>query len=106
MIARPFFSRVSLPLLQLGVVAASLLGISFAPATQGPMALIAMDGRDAGRLADPAISRGAKLLGRGPRANILLVEARRDLILWPMLTRGVLVTAAPASWCGAEPGRG
>lgn len=85
---------------------ASLLGISFAPDTQGPMALIALDGRDAGKLADPAIARGATLLGRGPRANILLIEARRDLILWPMLTRGVLVIAAPASWCGAERDRG
>ena len=106
MIARLPLSRVSLPLLQLGVVVASLLGISFAPGKQGPMALIALDGRDAGMLADPAIARGARLLSRGPRSNILIVVAHRDLILWPMLTRGVLVIAAPASWCGAERDRG
>ena len=106
MIARLSFSRVSLPLLQLGVVVASLLAISFAPGTNGPMALIALDGRDAGTLVNPAIARGARLLARGPRANILLVDARRDLIFWPMLARGVLVIAAPASWCGAERGRG
>ena len=85
---------------------ASLLGISFAPGAQGPMALIALDGSDAGKLANPAIARGARLLARGPRANILIVDAQRDLILWPMLTRGVLVIAAPASWCGAERDRG
>lgn len=70
------------------------------------MALIALDGRDAGTLAGPAIARGAALLGRGPRANILIVEGTRDSILWPMLTRGVLVIAAPEDWCGAKRDRG
>lgn len=99
-------SRVSLPALQIGVVVVSLLAISFFPGTQGPMALIALDGRDAGKLAGPVIAHGGTLLGRGPRTNILIVQGRRDLILWPMLTRGVLVIAAPASWCGAERNRG
>lgn len=106
MIARLPFSRVSLPLLQIGVVLASLLALSFFPAAQGPMALIALDGRDAGTLAGPAIAQGAALLGRGRRANILVIEGRRDLILWPMLKDGVLVIAAPASWCGADRARG
>lgn len=68
------------------------------------MALIALDGRDAATLAAPAIDRGAALLGRGPRGNILIVDGRRERMLWPMLARGVLVVAPPASWCGA-PGR-
>lgn len=66
------------------------------------MALIALDGSDAGTLAAPAIDRGAALLGRGPRANILIVDGRRDRLLWPMLARGVLVIAPPEAWCGAE----
>lgn len=91
-----------MPSLQIGLVLASLLGLSFYPAAQGPMALIALDGRDAGMLAGPAIGRGATLLSRGPRANILIVDGRRDLILWPMLASGVLVIAAPEDWCGAQ----
>jgi len=91
-----------LPSIQIGLVLASLFAVSFYPAAQGPMALIALDGRDAGTLAGPAIERGAALLGRGPRANILIVDGRRDQIFWPMLARGVLVIAAPEDWCGAE----
>lgn len=102
MTARLSSSRVSLPSIQIELVLASLLAISFFPAAQGPMALIALDGRDAGMLAAPAIDRGAGLLGRGPRGNILIVEGQRERILWPMLARGVLVIAPPASWCGAQ----
>ncbi|WP_447728456.1 hypothetical protein [Sphingomonas koreensis] len=80
----------------------SLLATSFYPAAQGPMALIALDGRDAATLAAPAIERGAALLGRGPRANILIVDGQRDRIFWSMLARGVLVIAPPEDWCGAE----
>lgn len=88
--------------MQIGLVLLSLLATSFYPAAQGPMALIALDGRDAGALAAPAIERGAVLRGRGPGANILIVDGRRDRLLWPMLTHGVLVIAAPEDWCGAE----
>lgn len=101
MIARlPY--RGSLPLFQIGLVLVSLLALSFYPADKGPMALIALDGRDAGTLAAPAIERGAALLSRGPRANILIVDGQRDRIFWPMLARGVLVIAAPEDWCGAQ----
>ena len=101
MIARlPF--RGSLPSFQIGLVLVSLLALSFYPAETGPMALIALDGRDAGMLTAPAIERGAALLNRGPRANILIVSGRRDQIFWPMLARGVLVIAAPEDWCGAQ----
>lgn len=102
MIARLPSSRVSLPSLQIGVVVAGLLTLSFFPAEKGPMALIALDGRDAGALAGPAIANGAALLARGPRANILIVDGRRDRLLWSMLARGVLVIAAPEEWCGAQ----
>ena len=95
-------SRGSLPSFQVGLVLTSLLALSFYPAAKGPMALIALDGDDAATLAAPAIERGATLLGRGPRANILIVDGRRDMILWPMLARGVLVIAAPEDWCGAQ----
>jgi hypothetical protein len=97
---RPF--RGSLASFQIGLALLGLLALSFLPAARGPMALIALDGRDAATLAAPAIARGATLLGRGPGANILIVEGRRDRILWPMLGRGALVVAAPASWCGAQ----
>lgn len=89
--------------MQIGLVLLSLLATSFYPSRQGPMALIALDGRDAGTLAAPAIERGAVLRGRGAGANnILIVDGRRDRLLWPMLTHGVLVIAAPEDWCGAE----
>ncbi|MBX3595652.1 hypothetical protein [Sphingomonas sp.] len=65
------------------------------------MALIALDGTVGDRLAGPAIARGADLLGRGPARNILLIRADRGRIFLPMLSRGVLVIAAPQSWCGA-----
>lgn len=94
--------RGSLASLQIGLVLVSLLTLSFYPAPKGPMALIALDGRDAGTLAAPAIQHGAELLNRGPRANILIVNGQRDLIVWPMLARGVLVIAAPEDWCGAQ----
>ncbi len=88
--------------MQIGLVLLSLLATSFYPAAQGPMALIALDGRDAGTMAGPAIERGAALRGRGPGTNILIVDGRRDKLLWPMLAHGVLVIAAPEDWCGAE----
>lgn len=88
-------------LAQVGLISAGVLALAFYPPASGPMALIALDGRDAGRMAGPALDRGAILLGRGPLTNILLVNGTRERIARPMLRRGILVIAAPASWCGA-----
>lgn len=83
------------------MILAGVTALAFYPPANGPMALIALDGRDAARMAGPALDRGAVLLGRGPLGNILLVSGARDRIVGPMLKRGILVISAPASWCGA-----
>lgn len=78
-----------------------MAALSLFPPASGPIALVALDGRDAGRLVGDAVDHGGTPIGRGPLSNILLVEARRDQVALPLLKRGVLAIAAPRSWCGA-----
>lgn len=87
---------------QIGLAAAALAALTLIPPATGAMALIALDGRNADQLAGPAIDQGALLLGRGPLSNILVVSGSRDRIARAMLSRGVLVIAAPRSWCSSE----
>ncbi len=87
---------------QTGLIAGGFLTLNFYPPADGPMALIALDGRDAGWMAKTAIAGGGTLLGRGPLSNILIVNGSRDRIARHMLASGVLVVAAPKSWCGSE----
>jgi hypothetical protein len=86
--------------LQIGLTGFGLVALAFYPPPSGAMALIALDGRDAGELAAQAIADGGKLLGRGPTRNILLVVGARDRIAAGSPANGILVIAAPQSWCG------
>lgn len=71
------------------------------PPREGALVLVALDGRDAGRLVQPAIDAGVQITGRGPLANMLIVRGERHRLA-PLVPGGVLVLAAPALWCGAE----
>ncbi|PKP93456.1 MAG: hypothetical protein CVT77_05640 [Alphaproteobacteria bacterium HGW-Alphaproteobacteria-16] len=99
-------SRVSVPgicaiLAQISVAVSGLVLIAFYPPAHGPMLLIALDGRDGARLAGAAIATGAQLRGRGPMANMLIVDGDRARLMTAMTHQGTLVIAAPASWCGS-----
>lgn len=63
------------------------------------VALIALDGRDAGRLAAPAIAEGGAILGRGNSSNILIIRGKPSQYLLPMLAQGVIALPAPAAGC-------
>lgn len=87
---------------QIGLTIVAIVTLGLYPPAKGPMALIALNGRDAGRLVQPALDHGASLIGRGPFANILIVDGQRASLVGAMLGKGVLTIAAPASWCGAQ----
>jgi len=63
------------------------------------MVLIALDGRDAGRLVGPALEAGAVLAGRGPMSNMIIVNGVRARVA-PLAWRGVIALAAPRGLCG------
>ena len=92
----------TLTVVQIALVGISLLALGLLPPRDGPMALVALDGRSADRLAAPALARGAQLLGRGPLSNVLIVRGTRAALAGDMLARGVIVIAAPQSWCGPQ----
>lgn len=102
MCSRVPFSGICAILAQISVVACGLILIAFYPPAHGPMLLIAMDGRDGARLAGAAIASGAQLRGRGPMANMLIVDGDRARLMALTMQQRTLVIAAPVSWCGAS----
>ncbi|MFL9840958.1 hypothetical protein ABS767_08300 [Sphingomonas sp. ST-64] len=95
-------------LLRFGSVAAQALLVlggagvlALYPPREGALILFALDGRDAGRLVQPAIDAGVEIAGRGPLGNMLIVRGERRRLA-PLVTGGVLILAAPAIWCGAD----
>lgn len=92
----------TLPAVQIVMVGIGLLALGLMPPRDGPMALVALDGSSAERLVAPALASGAQLLGRGPLSNVLIVRGARAALVGDMLARGVIVVAAPESWCGPQ----
>ena len=97
--------RVPLPLRyafvsgQAVLVLAGLATLSLWPPREGAMVLVALDGRDAGRLAAPALDTGLSLSGSGPFSNMLLVSGERGQAA-RLLDLGVIALAAPGGLCG------
>ena len=86
-------------LAQAASVAAGLAALAVWPPRDGAMLLIALDGRDGGRLVGPALDAGATLVGRGPMANMIVVSGARARLA-PLMSHGVIALAAPRSLCG------
>lgn len=93
--------RHLVPLLQASLVLIGVAALALWPPREGPMMLVALDGRDAGRLAGPALDAGAQLAARGPLSNMIVVQGDRDR-LTPLAWHGVILIAAPRGLCGAE----
>ena len=91
--------RSGLVLAQAALVAASGATLAFWPPREGPMLLIALDGRDGGQLVGPALAAGATLAGRGPLANTIIVTGSHASLV-PLTARGVIALAAPSGLCG------
>lgn len=101
MVAVPLPGSGALVALQVALAATGLSALAVMPPSDGPMALIALDGRSADRLVAAALADGAQVLGRGPLANMLIVRGNRAAIAGDMLARGVIVVAAPDRWCNS-----
>lgn len=86
-------------LVQALLVAAGAATLAFWPPRDGPMLLVAIDGRDGARLVGAAIDSGATLSGRGPISNMILVSGARARLA-PLISKGVIVLAAPPGLCG------
>lgn len=93
--------RHLVPLLQASLVLIGVATLALWPPREGPMMLVALDGRDAGRLVGPALDAGAQLAARGPLSNMIVVQGVRDR-LTPLAWHGVIPIAAPRGLCGAE----
>lgn len=88
-------------LLQTSLVLGGVAALAFWPPREGAMMLVALDGRDAGRLVEPALEAGAALAGRGPLPNTIVVRGARHR-LTPLARHGVILIAAPRGLCGAQ----
>lgn len=93
--------RLGPAVLQTVIVLGGAGVLALYPPREGALVLVALDGRDAGRLVQPAIDAGVQITGRGPLSNMLIVRGARDRLA-PLVAGGVVIFAAPASWCGAE----
>lgn len=93
--------RPNVPVLQAGFVLIAVAALALWPPREGAMMLVALDGRDAGRLVGPALDAGAELAARGPLSNMIVVRGVRDR-LTPLAWQGVIAIAAPRGLCGAE----
>lgn len=93
--------RHLVPLLQASLVLIGVAALALWPPREGPMMLVALDGRDAGKLVGPALDAGAQLAARGPLSNMIVVQGVRDR-LTPLAWHGVILIAAPRGLCGAE----
>ncbi len=96
----PPFRRSAPIVAQVALVAVGVATLAFWPPRDGPMLLIALDGRDGARLVGPALDAGATLAGRGPMANMILVSGARASVT-PLISSGVIALAAPVGMCGA-----
>lgn len=83
------------------LVTVGVATLAFWPPREGPMLLVALDGRDGGRLVGPALAAGATLSGRGPMANMVLVTGARARLA-PLISSGVIALSAPRGLCGPE----
>ena len=97
---------ISLPFsllgLQLATVGASLAAIAVYPPSNGKMMLVPLwPGAERG-LEARTIAAGGLLVDRGYLPHSLVVSGTRAAIAPAMLSRGVLILAAPASGCGAK----
>lgn len=97
----PTLPRSIAPILQASLVLIGVAALALWPPREGPMMLVALDGRDAGRLVGPALEAGAALAGRGPLSNMIVVRGVRGR-LTPLAWHGVIAIAAPRGLCGAE----
>ena len=84
---------------QSALVSAGATTLALWPPHDGPPLLVALDGRDGARLVGPALNAGATLAGRGPLANMILVEGARAKLA-PLMSSGVIALAAPRGLCG------
>ena len=95
----PPFRRSAPVVAQAALVAAGVSTLALWPPRDGPILLIALDGRDGARLVGPALDAGATFAGRGPLANMILVSGARAKLA-PLLSTGVVALAAPRGLCG------
>ncbi|MDP3377856.1 MAG: hypothetical protein Q8S53_05780 [Brevundimonas sp.] len=93
------FPRFGAVFAQARLVTAGVAILSLWPPREGPMLLVALDGRDGGRLVGPALDAGATLNGRGPMANMVLVTGARARLV-PLISSGVIALSAPRGLCG------
>ncbi|WP_422056859.1 hypothetical protein [Sphingomonas sp.] len=97
----PTLPRSIVPILQASLVLIGVAALALWPPREGAMMLVALDGRDAGRLVGPALDAGAALAARGPLSNTIVVTGVRRR-LTPLAWHGVILIAAPRGLCGAE----
>jgi hypothetical protein len=84
---------------QAGVALLALIGFAFAPPAQGRLLLVPITGNERAAL-NVALDGDARLLGAGPLRGSLVVAGSRDRFASAALDRGILILAAPSSWCG------
>lgn len=92
--------RMPLMLLVQGVMLWALMCfVTLAPPAEGTMLLVPT-AQSTGQTLDSALHSGAKLVGRGPLPDSIVVEGRRDALLSTMISAGTLVIASSRVPCG------
>jgi hypothetical protein len=95
-----FSFSITMIVLQLVAVTASLAAIALYPPARGTMLLVPVWPGAERALAARAIQAGARLVDRGPLANSLVISGDRAAIWSAMASSGVIAIAAPTGGCG------
>lgn len=98
-------NRWGLAAAQLATVAFLMMAGVLAPPARGDMLAIPLTTVSSHGLAAGLIAVGAIPVGKGQIDGALVVRGDRDRLAWPMLTRGVLLLAAPDFLCAGKGGR-
>ena len=91
---------------RIGLLAQCAIGIgglfilTIFPPRAGAMLLLPLGPDGEGRAVATAVNEGARLAGRAPSGQLVVIGERRRLI-GPLLREGVLILAAPRTGCNS-----
>jgi len=82
-----------------------LVAMILVPPRTGEMLILPLVPRPAGSTVDWIVQHDGRIVGAAGFGGGIVIFGRRDVLVWPALTHGALLVAAPAFSCGRRTDR-